>query len=243
MAFTYPPTGSSSTSGNDKVIQLITGAPEGWYAPKGVLNSANRGWYGQVNMVPISFSKDFTVSHWAFIASEWDTVGATFADNGGRAWAALYNSDATTFAPTTLFADLETQEIPGTDPAPGSDSVMCIKEISTPVTLLANQVYWIGLKKNVNDGDGGYTYGDGVEVKQVIATGAGLQSSLPLGVDQNYQYGITQGQKGGIYDDTNSGPGAWSASHSGLYPFVTWAAADMLLTQQGDNVLLRGVEA
>ena len=241
MAFTYPPTGStSSASGNDKTIQLITGAPDGWYSPKGFLQNSNRYWdKSNVLLTPICFSKDLTVSQWSIIVKEWATAGATFLANGGVVEAALYNSDANTFAPTTLNTSLGSQTIPGTDPAPGQQSVACIKTLASSVVLSANTVYYIAFRTAINNGSGGYVAGDGVEIQQLINTGTGLNPSMPVG-ENNLKW--SNGEKAAIYDDANSSlaVGAWASSHAGLYPFVSWAAADMIHVNQGPAIHLKG---
>ena len=86
---------------------------------------------------------------------------------------------------------------------------------------------------------GGYTAGDGVELQQLINTGTGINPSMPVG-DNNLRW--SNGEKAAIYDDANSSlnVGAWASSHAGLYPFVSWATADMIHVNQGTAIHLKG---
>ena len=239
MAFTYPPTGGfGATGGDTKTIQLITGAPAGWYSPKGYINFNNNYWDPQyVTMVPFAFDKAFAVTDWAVLAKNWGGADGNFSANGGILEAAIYNSDATTFVPTTLLADLDAQNIPNTPP--GGGTVPCVKTLVSAVVLDANKVYWVALRTGISDGEG-YVSGSGPELQQLINTGVGVTQSFPAG-DNNLSW--SNGEKAAIYDDANSfaGVGSWVASHSGgLYPFVSWVAADMVPVKQGPAVLLKG---
>jgi len=242
MAFTYPPNGSSSTSGNEKAIQLITGAPAGWYSPKGVLNTSNR--YTDpfnVTLVPYSFSKSFSVTAWSVNVREWESAGATFKSNGARYEVALYASDANNFTPTTLISALGYVDIPTTRPGstPTWQPINFSKILTSPITLDANKVYWVAFRGAIKNGSGGYTSGDGVEIQQVVNSGIGISSSFPSG---DNTIAFSNGENSGVFDYANgmSSFGTWVSSHSGLYPFVDYAPADMVTQTAVACIHLKG---
>ena len=242
MAFTYPPTGGSGTTGGDtKVTQLITGAPAGWYSPKGFLNFQNNYWdKNYVIMVPFSFSKNFSLTDWAVIVKDWTGADSDFTTNGGRIDAAIYNSNATTFAPTTLLANLSFQNIPASDPNPGQKTYYA-KTLGTPVSLDANKVYWVAVRQSIKTGESTYkNSGSGCQVQRLIGTGVAVGVSFPAG---NNNLTWSNGEKAVIYDDANSAQavGSWVSDHTGgLYPFVSWAAADMVTVDAGSAIHLKG---
>ena len=77
----------------------------------------------------------------------------------------------------------------------------------------------------------------------MLNTGVAAGVSFPVGPN-NLTW--SNGEKAVIYDDANSnaGVGSWVADHTGgLYPFVTWAAADMVAVDAGFAVHLKGSAA
>lgn len=232
------------TSGNEKSIKLIPGAPAGWYAPKGYIQNSNDYWgTNNVTLQPVSFDKNFTLTNWGVVAKDWSAAGATFAANGGKLECALYNSNSTTFAPTTLNTNLGALDVSGTDPSPGGSSIYFLdKTITTPITLTADTVYWVAVRAAIKDGAGGYTNGQGINVQQCISTGFGVGSSQPQG---DSVWGNNSGARGAIYDDANSSlsVGSWASTHAGLYPFVSLGAADLIYVSQGIAVHLKGAIA
>ena len=245
MAFTYPPTGGASSSGGDtKSIALITGAPAGWYAPKGYIANNNDYWGADnVTLQPICFNKAFSFTDWGVVATDWANAGATFVSNGGRIETALYNSDGTTFAPTTLNSSLGYIDVSGTDPSPGGSPIYLLsKTLASPITLSANTVYWIAVRQAVKDGSGGYTNTTGVKVQQVLSTGLSVSQSQPQG---DSVWGYNSGARGAISDDSNNAlsMGNWASSHVGLHPFVSLATADMVHLSQGTAVHVKGSPA
>ena len=245
MAFTYPPTGSSSASGNDRTIQLTTGALAGYYSPKGDTNYNTNYWdKGNVTMIPFSFSKNFSFTDWGVVARDWATAGAGFVTNGGVIECALYNSDANTFAPTTLNTALGNIQVPGTDPSPGGSPIYLLnKTLATPLTLTANTVYWVAVRTAIKDGSGGYTAGEALNIQALKNSGVGVSQSHPI-IDNSWGY--NGGSKGAISDGANSygaTVGSWVSTHDGLAGFVSLAAADMVYVTQGYAVHLKGVVA
>ena len=241
MAFTYPPTGTGTTGSDTKTTQLITGAPAGWYSPKGFLNQQNNYWdKNYVLLQPYSFSKAFSITDWAVIVKDWTSADSDFTTNGGRVEAAIYNSDANTYAPTTLLSDLSFQSIAASDPNPGQKTFYA-KTLATPVALEANKVYWVGLRTAIKTGVSTYkNSGSGCQIQRLLNTGVATGVSFPTG-DNNLTW--SNGEKAVIYDDANSSlsVGNWAASHTGgLYPFVSWAAADMVTVDAGFAVHLKG---
>ena len=242
MAFTYPPTGGSGTTGGDtKAIQLLTGTPAGYYAPKGYLANNNDYWGADnVTLHAVCFSKALTVTDWGVVATDWANAGATFASNGGRIEAALYNSDSTTFVPTTLNTAMGYIDVSGTDPSPGGSPVYFLnKTLASSITLNANTVYWIAVRQAVKDGSGGYTNTTGIKVYQIQNSGIGVSQSHPQSAGT---WGYNAGSRGAISDDANNSltMGNWASTHAGLDPYVPLATADMVHVQQGTAVHLKG---
>lgn len=245
MAFTYPPTGSSSTSGNDKTINLITGAPAGYYSPKGDTNYNTNYWDRQnVTMIPFIFNKNFSFTDWGVVARDWSSAAAGFVTNGGKIECALYNSDANTYAPTTLNTALGVINVPGTDPAPGGSPIYLLnKTLAAPLTLTANLVYWVAVRTAINDGSGGYVSGEALNIQALRNSGVGVMQSHPIDAQS---WGYNGGSRGAISDGANSfsvSVGSWVASHAGLAPFIALNDADMVYVTQGYAVHLKGVVA
>jgi hypothetical protein len=193
-----------------------------------------------VILQPYSFNKSFSVTNWAIIVKDWTSADADFTTNGGRVEAAIFESDANTYAPTTLKADLSFQSIPASDPNPGQKTFYS-KTLGTPVTLDANKVYWIGLRTAIKTGASTYkNSGNGCQIQRLLNTGVATGVSFPTG-DNNLTW--SNGEKAVIYDDASSrlSVGSWASSHpGGLYPFASWAAADMVTVDAGFAVHLKG---
>jgi len=225
---------------NPDAIRLLNQTANGWYYPKGLTRNEGNYWDpGFTTAAPIAFTKYFWLTDWAVFISPNDWPGSgDFADNGGKIHASIYKS-TNQGIPTDFHADLGIIEVSNINPG-GYGVTPFIKSLAQGVLLNPNETYYIAIRKAINDGEGGYTNGQGPGVRQLISSGTNeTLNQLPVG-DNNL--GWSGGEKAGFYLDAfySEAFGDYPATLGGFYPNVSWAEATIILQSDATNFALKG---
>lgn len=158
MAFTYPPSGGTPTTGVYNALTIASDAPALFYtSPATKINSSNNGWFKFNILTPIVFNRSMSVTDFATRFNNIPNVGTM--PNGADIWYFLYEGFNYPGGnkPKTLIANAGIQNI--TD-ATGANATF-VKTLASPVTLAANTTYWIGRAIALSDGAGGTVDGTG----------------------------------------------------------------------------------
>lgn len=271
MAFSYPPSGSTSATisglsdvdlsnpmygealtynGTDWVntspnaLRVDTTNSTAYYSPRCDTKWQSNFWTsGYATAIPFQFGSQISLTNWSMVFNTFPAVSGDWA-NGGLVKAYLYDDAGDGFTPVNLISSLGTLTVPA---APGGGysggNIAFTSTLGTPITLNPDVYYWVMLHMGFSNGSGGITGATGTGPNYCQSSGVGLEplASIPVGLNE---IASCAGPGGGLncYNFYAGNFGTPPAVLDGVYPYTTYAAAAIIKTSSVPVAFLGGTK-